>query len=183
MSNVYTSNWTEERLEQLKEMWTQGFSASWIAATLGSVSRNAVIGKAFRLGLEKRKENSNAKLYTNAELIEKRLQKNARKRELRRNRNAELAIPTRPNKRHAWETTFNKDHSQTAAPTHINLAHVGVISLKPIGWDKLNEHSCRWPLWDDAAPHSEQVFCGNNRHEGGYPYCINHCRVAYYKPR
>src|SRR4030095_8171494 len=47
-------SWTEERIERLKAMWAQGATASQIAAELGGVSRNAVIGKAHRLGLEAR---------------------------------------------------------------------------------------------------------------------------------
>ena len=47
-------SWTEERIERLKAMWTQGATASQIAEDLGGVSRNAVIGKAHRLGLESR---------------------------------------------------------------------------------------------------------------------------------
>jgi GcrA cell cycle regulator len=47
-------SWTEERIERLKGMWAQGATASQIADDLGGVSRNAVIGKAHRLGLEAR---------------------------------------------------------------------------------------------------------------------------------
>ena len=47
-------SWTDERVEQLKQLWGQGMSASEIADTLGDVTRNAVIGKAHRLGLEAR---------------------------------------------------------------------------------------------------------------------------------
>jgi GcrA cell cycle regulator len=43
--------WTEERVEQLKQLWTEGLSASQIARVLGGVTRNAVIGKVHRLGL------------------------------------------------------------------------------------------------------------------------------------
>jgi len=46
-----TSGWTEERLTGLREMWEDGKTASQIAEALGNVSRNAVIGKALRLGL------------------------------------------------------------------------------------------------------------------------------------
>ncbi len=45
------SDWTDERVESLKAMVEQGYSFSWIARTLGGVSRNACIGKAGRLGL------------------------------------------------------------------------------------------------------------------------------------
>jgi GcrA cell cycle regulator len=47
-------SWTEERIERLKKMWHDGATASQIADELGGVSRNAVIGKAHRLGLESR---------------------------------------------------------------------------------------------------------------------------------
>lgn len=47
-------SWTDERVELLKKMWTEGKSASQIAKELGSVTRNAVIGKVHRLGLASR---------------------------------------------------------------------------------------------------------------------------------
>ena len=46
--------WTDERIDQLKAMWTEGLTASQIAEKLGGVSRNAVIGKAHRLDLKSR---------------------------------------------------------------------------------------------------------------------------------
>jgi GcrA cell cycle regulator len=46
--------WTDHRVEQLKKLWNDGKSASQIADDLGDVSRNAVIGKAHRLGLSSR---------------------------------------------------------------------------------------------------------------------------------
>ena len=46
--------WTDERIDQLKSMWEKGMTASQIAEELGGVSRNAVIGKAHRLGLQAR---------------------------------------------------------------------------------------------------------------------------------
>ncbi len=47
-------NWTDERVELLKKLWADGLSASQIAAELGGVTRNAVIGKVHRLGLSGR---------------------------------------------------------------------------------------------------------------------------------
>lgn len=46
--------WTEERTELLRRLWLEGQSASQIAERLGGVTRNAVIGKAHRLGLSGR---------------------------------------------------------------------------------------------------------------------------------
>ncbi len=50
--------WTPERVQQLKELWSQGFSASEIAEKMGGASRNAIIGKVHRLGLSSRPEPS-----------------------------------------------------------------------------------------------------------------------------
>lgn len=47
-------SWTDERIATLKKMWEGGATASQIAEELGGVSRNAVIGKAHRLGLKAR---------------------------------------------------------------------------------------------------------------------------------
>ena len=46
-------SWTPEREEKLKELWKKGHSGSQIANILGNTTRNAVIGKANRLGLPK----------------------------------------------------------------------------------------------------------------------------------
>ncbi len=47
-------SWTDERIDHLRQMWEKGMTASQIAEELGGVSRNAVIGKAHRLGLQSR---------------------------------------------------------------------------------------------------------------------------------
>ncbi|WP_062217545.1 GcrA family cell cycle regulator [Aureimonas sp. D3] len=47
-------SWTEERIELLTRLWGEGRSASQIAAELGGVTRNAVIGKVHRLKLDNR---------------------------------------------------------------------------------------------------------------------------------
>lgn len=47
-------SWTDERIDLLKAMWELGLTASEIASSLGGVTRNAVIGKAHRLGLQAR---------------------------------------------------------------------------------------------------------------------------------
>ncbi len=43
--------WTDERSAELKRHWESGLSASESATKLGSVTRNAVVGKRHRLGL------------------------------------------------------------------------------------------------------------------------------------
>ncbi len=45
------TTWTEDRTEKLRKLRNEGFSANQIATELGDVSRNAVCGKVYRLGL------------------------------------------------------------------------------------------------------------------------------------
>lgn len=49
-----SSTWTDDRIKKLKELWEKGLTASQISQELGGITRNAVIGKAHRLGLSGR---------------------------------------------------------------------------------------------------------------------------------
>jgi GcrA cell cycle regulator len=54
-TSIFCNRWTDENTETLKRLWADGMSASKIAEALGNVvTRNAVIGKADRLGLARR---------------------------------------------------------------------------------------------------------------------------------
>ena len=44
-------SWTPNRVSKLKELWGKGDTAGQIASIIGDVTRNAVIGKAYRLNL------------------------------------------------------------------------------------------------------------------------------------
>ena len=44
-------SWTLEKVGKLKQLWGKGNTASQIASIIGGVTRNAVIGKAYRLSL------------------------------------------------------------------------------------------------------------------------------------
>jgi GcrA cell cycle regulator len=46
--------WTDERVELLKKLWTDGLSCAQVATQMGGLTRNAVIGKIHRLKLDKR---------------------------------------------------------------------------------------------------------------------------------
>ncbi len=52
---IHPGAWTSDRVETLTRLWNDGLSASQIAAKLGEVTRNAVIGKVHRLGLSARR--------------------------------------------------------------------------------------------------------------------------------
>ncbi len=75
-------SWTEEKINTLKELWGKGQTASQIAEIIGGISRNAVIGKAFRLNLSAKIKtrpaiSSNTNLIkSNNNQIQQRLRKN-----------------------------------------------------------------------------------------------------------
>ena len=46
-------SWTEEKVERLKKLWAEGLTTGEIGRAL-DMSKNAVVGKAHRLGLESR---------------------------------------------------------------------------------------------------------------------------------
>lgn len=50
--------WTESRVATLRKGWAEGLSASQIAKQLGGTTRNAVIGKVHRIGLQGRAQPS-----------------------------------------------------------------------------------------------------------------------------
>src|ERR1700712_3006278 len=61
VSGAQPMGWTDERVETLKKLWMEGFSASQIAGELGEgVTRNAVIGKVHRLKLSGRAKPASA---------------------------------------------------------------------------------------------------------------------------
>lgn len=45
------ATWSDDRVSTLRKLWADGQSAAQIAKQLGGVTRNAVIGKVYRLGL------------------------------------------------------------------------------------------------------------------------------------
>ena len=52
-------SWNTQKVEDLRKLWNEGVATSQIGEQLG-FTKNAVIGKAFRLGLERR-QNSRKK--------------------------------------------------------------------------------------------------------------------------
>jgi len=52
-------SWTDEKVKKLVSLWGKGNTASQIAEIIGEVSRNAVIGKAHRLNLSAKINDSN----------------------------------------------------------------------------------------------------------------------------
>jgi GcrA cell cycle regulator len=151
-------NWTDERVELLKKYWADGLSASQIAAQLGGVTRNAVIGKVHRLGLSGR-----AKPASSGP----------------RPRKARQASPHRPSRSFVSGNNALKMHThpaprRVAAPIPIEDLVVP-ISLR-VSLLALNDQMCKWPLGDPST--ADFHFCGH-RNFNSLPYCEYHSRVAY----
>ncbi|HSP25319.1 MAG TPA: GcrA family cell cycle regulator [Saliniramus sp.] len=173
--------WNDERVEQLKKLWAEGRSASQIAAEIGGVSRNAVIGKVHRLGLSGRAKAPGASP--------------ARPRE-------KVAIPPRP------AAVPQQVPAQAAAsPRPPQPASIGATALaqprlvEPVAEQvpeptvrpapvaevvvpiaecvtimDLREGMCRWPIGDPTSP--DFRFCGASAYTG-VPYCDHHSQLAY----
>ena len=151
--------WTDERVELLKKLWTDGLSASQIAAQLGGVTRNAVIGKVHRLSLSGR-----AKPASSGP----------------RPRKARSSAPHRPSTR-AYVSGNNalKVHAQPAPrrlPSPIPFEDIVVPISLNVSLMALNDQMCKWPIGDPGAEGFH--FCGHHNWNG-LPYCEYHSRVAY----
>ncbi len=164
--------WTEQRIETLRKLWGQGQTASQIAAILGGVTRNAVIGKAHRLGLTgrpspiKRETSGNVqpKRRTTAAAPARRMQQPSQSIPQTRHSTQPLTAPAMP------QMSQPQPRSETTppAPSKSHAARAAHGGSK----------SCSWPMGDpkQAGFH----FCGEPA-EPGRPYCTNHCHVAYHK--
>jgi GcrA cell cycle regulator len=158
------ATWTDERVELLKKLWTDGLSASQIAAELGNVTRNAVIGKVHRLGLSGRPKDAKSTPATP-----------------QRPRKAATRMPSPP-----APITPHVANNVVVAPIPLQP----VMEQPPVALDDdvaipmservtimdLRESMCRWPMGDPTKP--EFRFCGA-RSITGLPYCTHHSRIAY----
>jgi GcrA cell cycle regulator len=149
-------NWTEERVELLKKLWAEGHSASKIAAELGGVTRNAVIGKVHRLGLSGRARPPST----------------AAPRQRKPKTQSGMRV-SRPALRGNTALAHAYDYEPEPEPEFVD-------NVIPLGQRRslleLKENTCRWPIGDPGDP--DFFFCGGST-MGGLPYCAHHCRIAY----
>lgn len=64
--NGVDEHWSPERVARLRELWLEGYTARQIANDLGGTSRNAVIGKAKRIGMYFRSANGTRQAIENS---------------------------------------------------------------------------------------------------------------------
>jgi GcrA cell cycle regulator len=145
--------WTNERVEELRRLWGQGQTASRIAELLGGITRNAVIGKAHRLGLCGRPSPI-------------RREEGAPRREA-----AQRLSPPPIAERAILE-------SGPAMPRMAEPPAPPPLPAAPGAQPKTahGARSCSWPVGDpkQAGFH----FCGDEA-VPGRPYCAAHCAQAY----
>jgi GcrA cell cycle regulator len=153
-------SWTDERIELLKKLWSDGLSASRIAAELGGITRNAVIGKVHRLGLSGRAKSP----CTSVPRVRK-----------PRSASALLRLG-RPIVRGNTVLAAAYEIEDEVAPEPID-------NIIPIGQRRtileLTDQTCHWPVGDPGT--DDFFFCGGNTVDG-LPYCAYHSRVAYQPP-
>ena len=199
-------SWTDERIDRLKSMWQKGMTASQIADDLGGVSRNAVIGKAHRLGLQSRpspvKPNEPVEPASRAAPA-------ARPASSPIPAAPTTAAPPPPPPPPQPASRILPPHYVPQAPTGptgAQLRSVGpggflrqgpgdqappstpapprrLVPAKPSAdmagrttLLDLNDKICKWPLGHPGEP--DFHFCGQVVNPG-FPYCVQHCGQAY----
>ncbi len=164
--------WTEDRVELLKKLWSDGLSASQIAGELGSVTRNAVIGKVHRLGLSGRAKSTATPGTPRATP--------ARKPAMRPPSHpmggGNGAGMTRGANALAPQFQSDAEADPQVAPVPALSEDVVVPFSERVTIMDLREYMCRWPMGDPTTP--EFRFCGG-RSQTGMPYCSHHARIAY----
>lgn len=151
------TGWTEERVEFLKSFVRDGLSCSQIAAKLGGVTRNAVIGKLTRLGTPKGK-------FTGRPDKPKPRKPRVQQRVVIRprcNSGVEMAVV---------------DVQIHEPPVELAAFDAAI----PIGQRRalveLTDFTCRWPIGDPGS--ADFYFCGGAAVDGRV-YCAGHARCAY----
>jgi GcrA cell cycle regulator len=152
-------NWTDDRVELLKKLWSDGLSASQIAAELGGISRNSVIGKVHRLGLSGRAKSPPASV--------------PRQRKARSH--GTLMRIGRAGVRGNTALAALQCYEQELEPEPALVENIIPIGQRCTILD-LTESKCHWPIGDPSS--SDFFFCGGKAIEG-LPYCGYHSRVAY----
>ena len=150
-------SWTEERIELLRKLWVEEFSASRIAAELGGVSRSAVIGKIHRLGLLGRGQPTSS------------LKRQCKPRPPQSERRAWRPLSIGNAALKAEPEILAKPETEPFSPAVVPIA-------KRLTIEKLTDRTCKWPIGDPRG--RDFHFCGHDSLEA-LPYCRYHARLAY----
>jgi GcrA cell cycle regulator len=144
--------WTEDRVETLKKLWSDGLTASQIATALGEVTRNAVIGKAHRLGLSGRPSPVKSDRPRAAKPAKPKAAAASKPTPKPAQKPVQPAVPI-----------IEEDFEDSDPATRQTLLTV-------------TDRMCKWPIGHpgEAGFH----FCGR-KVQPSLPYCPNHAAKAY----
>lgn len=161
-------SWTEERVDLLKKLWADGLSASQIAAKLGGVTRNAVIGKVHRLKLSSRGRTTSSTSRT-----KKSSKSTGSVKSSPRGGGYSRSIPAS-----VGATALQHQYATDAvARVEMKRAEEVVVPIsRRLSLTELSEATCKWPIGDPLT--DDFHFCGNDPTESG-PYCAYHSRLAF----
>lgn len=161
--------WTDGRTELLKKLWADGLSASRIAAQLGGVTRNSVIGKVHRLGLSGRTRSPSSGIPR----VRKSRDPNsyARGPRMRYHGHSTMVLPYGNGNGHGNGSAVQTEVRESPDPLANAVPqgpHVSIVEL--------TESTCRWPIGDPGT--AGFYYCGSQSKEK-LPYCPYHARVAF----
>ncbi|MCJ8139907.1 GcrA family cell cycle regulator [Falsirhodobacter halotolerans] len=173
-------SWTDERVETLKRMWTEGQSASQIAKVLGGVTRNAVIGKVHRLGLSNRAAEDEVAVAPEPAKPEPVAEAPAPKEPEPAPRPAAAApsapVPLRKPIVPAGQPLPPQPSANEISPEALASVREVEKRARKLTLMDLTERTCKWPIGDPAT--EEFWFCGLPS-TAGKPYCEAHVGVAF----
>jgi len=155
--------WTEEAIEVLKKLALEGRSASVIAEALGASSRNAVIGKANRIGIKLNGGGRGPAPGGTPAAMRVQMAAVAHPKSAPGTQSSAAALSRDPERKAAWTP-----------------AEAEVGDMRRVRFEEIREFACRWPLGDPRS--GDFAYCGLTPAEGR-SYCAGHCRMAYQPPK
>ncbi|MDD9912231.1 MAG: GcrA cell cycle regulator [Alphaproteobacteria bacterium] len=165
--------WTDERVDLLKKLWTEGLSAAQIANRLGGVTRNAVVGKVHRLGLSTRATTSRKPLVRRSTTGTKPARSAGSK---------PTPAATKKKSQHTGDLPeifagIDSDHLEGRPTQDYKELYIPPEERETVLTLKAN--NCRWPIGDPLA--DDFHFCGKRRIPDK-SYCEHHANVAFQQP-
>lgn len=164
--------WTDERVAQLKTLFALGMPPREIARRLGGVSKNAVIGKCNRMGLN---ASDNAPAHVKPKRGPAPRVPAAKPVKFALNPSQKAA----PGQNHAWRA------GPSTPPKPLKATATDAPNMRPTPLRGLGACQCRWPLAgspDVAGQMDEILFCGApapSPSKGVPPYCPTHAAAAF----
>ncbi|QPC86731.1 GcrA cell cycle regulator [Mesorhizobium sp. NBSH29] len=161
--------WTDERVETLRKLWAEGLSASQIAAQMGGVTRNAVIGKVHRLKLSSRGRATASPARQKKSVQGATVTKSVSRTSSSSMRSMPVSVGAT-----ALQAQFDVE---PVARHHLRpVSNVVVPISRRLHLVQLSERTCKWPNGDPLS--EEFSFCGNDCSDSG-PYCGYHSKIAF----